>query len=159
MSEPAAEATQHQAQECNVEEVLAMRKAIGALAKGKKSWFLVDPRTSKHLATWDAFVGLLLCFTALVTPFEVAFLPVPTVVNGRFVVNRIVDIAFVMDMALQVWEYKTPKPSTMPSRICTLLPLHPIRDVLTSSRPLPACRSCVSCIPSRRLCAKSTPRR
>ena len=83
-------------------EVAEMKRIISALKTGNKNPFLIDPRNSKHLASWDAFVGLLLCYTALVTPFEVAFLPVPTVVNGRFIVNRIVDIAFVVDMTLQV---------------------------------------------------------
>ena len=83
-------------------EVEAVRAQLAALSRGKKSKLLIDPRTSKHLGTWDLVVGLLLCYTALVTPFEVAFLPLPTEANGRFVINRIIDVFFLVDMVMQV---------------------------------------------------------
>ncbi len=40
------------------------------------------------------FIILLLLFTATVTPFEVAFLE--TSLNGLFVVNRVVDVSFII---------------------------------------------------------------
>ena len=67
------------------EQHMAMRERIAMLSRQKKNPFLVDPRTSKRLSYWDAFVGLLLVYTALLTPYEVAFLPVPSDArNGRF---------------------------------------------------------------------------
>ena len=76
---------------------MAMRERIAMLSRQKKNPWLVDPRTSKRLSYWDAFVGLLLVYTALLTPYEVAFLPVPSDArNARFILNRLVDLFFVV---------------------------------------------------------------
>jgi hypothetical protein len=45
---------------------------------------------------WDVVTVLLLVFTAVVTPFEIAFLT--SSVDGLFFVNRFVDIGFLSDM-------------------------------------------------------------
>ena len=82
---------------------MAMRERIAMLSRQKKNPMLVDPRTSKRLSYWDAFVGLLLVYTALLTPYEVAFLPVPSDArNARFILNRLVDLFFVVDMCVQL---------------------------------------------------------
>ena len=50
---------------------------------------------------WDMLTMLLLCYTALVTPFEVAFLELDLQENSElalFIVNRCVDFGFVLDM-------------------------------------------------------------
>ena len=47
---------------------------------------------------WDILMLVLLVYTALLTPFEVAFLT--TELNSLFVVNRLVDLCFVCDMCL-----------------------------------------------------------
>ena len=36
---------------------------------------IIDPRHSKFLTFWDATLAVALIFTAVVTPYEVAFLP------------------------------------------------------------------------------------
>ena len=47
-------------------------------------------------------VGLLLLFIALVTPFEVAFLPAAEAPDEPlFVVNRLLDAVFIIDLCLQ----------------------------------------------------------
>ena len=46
------------------------------------------------LSRWDVYVVLLLVYTAVVTPVEVAFLT--TSLNALFVLNRIVDASFVV---------------------------------------------------------------
>ena len=43
---------------------------------------------------WDLYVLLLLLFTALVTPVEVAFLT--TALNPLFFINRVVDLSFLV---------------------------------------------------------------
>jgi hypothetical protein len=51
---------------------------------------------------WDMVTALALVFTALVTPFEVGFLPPPA--SGSeplFIINRIVDAVFILDMISQ----------------------------------------------------------
>jgi potassium voltage-gated channel Eag-related subfamily H protein 7 len=63
----------------------------------KHDWVL-DP-TGRFMRKWDFIVSYLLLFTALVTPFEVAFLK--SKLNFLFVVNRMVDIGFIADMIIQ----------------------------------------------------------
>jgi len=68
----------------------------------QKRWFIIDPRTSKNVARWDIVTSLALFFTALVTPYEVALLPTATEwYDTLFLINRFVDLIFVVDMGLQ----------------------------------------------------------
>ena len=65
-------------------------------------WFLIDPRKSTFIGYWDATTALALVFTALVTPYEVAFLPPSTTaLDPLFLANRIIDAIFILDMLLQ----------------------------------------------------------
>ena len=51
---------------------------------------------------WDSVTAIALIFTALVTPLEVGFFPPATsALDPLWIVNRIVDGAFVMDMVFQ----------------------------------------------------------
>ncbi len=81
-----------------------MREVTATLSRKSHPWYLIDPRTSTRLAQWDAAGGIALCYTALVAPFEVAFLePSSTAANPRFVVNRIIDFFFLADMVVQLF--------------------------------------------------------
>ena len=72
-------------------------------AQQKKRTFLIDPRSSVRLAWWDAAGGAVLIFTAMVTPFEVAFLPpADDPANSRFIINRFIDLFFMIDMLVQL---------------------------------------------------------
>ena len=52
----------------------------------QRQWWIVDPRL---VGWWDAITSLALLFTALVTPFEVSYLPPPeSARDGLFVINR-----------------------------------------------------------------------
>jgi hypothetical protein len=66
---------------------------------------IIDPRSNHCIAYWDLVATLALVFTALITPFEVAFLtpPGPSERWGDplFRANRCVDIVFITDMLLQ----------------------------------------------------------
>jgi|TARA_B110001469_G_scaffold63979_1_gene61275 hypothetical protein len=54
-----------------------------------KPWYQIDPRTSKLMSIWDSVTGMALIFTALVTPFEVAFLEAAeSPLEPLFIVNR-----------------------------------------------------------------------
>ena len=67
---------------------------------------IVDPRTSVWLPWWDAVTGLALIFTAIFTPYEVAYLPPPSgpISQTREIVvfwtNRFVDVIFLLDVLL-----------------------------------------------------------
>ena len=64
--------------------------------KKRKPRLLLDPRSSRFLNRWDLVTTLALVYTALVTPFEISFL-VENIV-WLFVVNRIVDFIFCVDI-------------------------------------------------------------
>jgi len=68
----------------------------------EKRWWLIDPRSargSRFIGRLDLATSLALVFTALVTPFEVAYLPAPiSAADPLFIVNRIVDAVFLFDM-------------------------------------------------------------
>lgn len=64
--------------------------------------YLIDPRKSKFIGYWDSVTGLALVFTAVVTPWEVAFAAPPTkFIESMFLFNRFIDSIFLVDMALQ----------------------------------------------------------
>jgi len=64
----------------------------------KAKTFLIDPN-SDYMKYWDIMVVLCLIFTAIVTPFEIAFLK--PAYDSLYVINRCVDFVFVKDMAMQ----------------------------------------------------------
>ena len=51
---------------------------------------------------WDLITGLALIYTAIVTPWEVAFVePSKSALDPMFIFNRCIDMIFVFDMILQ----------------------------------------------------------
>jgi potassium voltage-gated channel Eag-related subfamily H protein 7 len=52
----------------------------------------------EDMKRWDVVTVMLLGFTALVTPFEIAFLE--TSIDGLFFVNRVVDLGFLWDLII-----------------------------------------------------------
>lgn len=56
--------------------------------------YLIDPRSSRLMGIWDVITLTALVFTALITPFEVAFILHAPI--SLFAINRIVDIIFVV---------------------------------------------------------------
>ena len=63
-------------------------------------WYIINPQHS-FMAHWDAVTSLALIFTALATPYEVAFLPAPaSATEGLFIVNRLVDLVFIIDICV-----------------------------------------------------------
>ena len=66
-----------------------------------KQWYLFDP-TSTSVSAWDSLTAAILIYIATFTPFEVAFLDAPTsATEPLFIVGRIVDAIFILDMILQ----------------------------------------------------------
>ena len=63
--------------------------------------FVIDPRQSSILSAWDGITSAALVYTALLTPFEVGFLQASTTIDAWFVINRLIDLVFIVDMALQ----------------------------------------------------------
>ena len=64
------------------------------------AWYMIDSRSSKHIIKWDFTLVLALVVVALVTPFEVAFLPQAQSLDGLFWVNRILDLIFAVDIVV-----------------------------------------------------------
>ena len=74
-----------------------------AQAPNNEPKFLIDPRTSKFITRWDGITAVALIFTAICTPYEVAFIPASKYPwDGWFIINRIIDIIFITDFGIQV---------------------------------------------------------
>jgi len=77
-----------------------------AARRNSKPWYIIDPRRSRtFLPGWDLLTTFCLIFTAIVTPFEVAFLKLPETASEAlsdplFLVNRIIDLTFAFDLVL-----------------------------------------------------------
>ena len=77
------------------------KKRMMAKLKMHKRTCIVDPRMSKYLAYWDTVTMLAIVFTALVTPYEIAFLPMATsATEPLFIINRFMDVIFIVDMLI-----------------------------------------------------------
>jgi hypothetical protein len=62
---------------------------------------IIDPRMSRYMAYWDTVTMLAIVFTALVTPYEIAYLPMATsATEPLFIINRVMDIIFIVDMLI-----------------------------------------------------------
>ena len=64
------------------------------------AWYMIDSRTSMHISKWDCTLVMALVVVALLTPFEVAFLPQSQAVDGLFWVNRVLDLIFAVDIVV-----------------------------------------------------------
>eukprot|EP00747_Dinoflagellata_sp_TGD_P125771 gnl/TRDRNA2_/TRDRNA2_174203_c9_seq4.p1 gnl/TRDRNA2_/TRDRNA2_174203_c9~~gnl/TRDRNA2_/TRDRNA2_174203_c9_seq4.p1 ORF type:complete len:655 (+),score=110.58 gnl/TRDRNA2_/TRDRNA2_174203_c9_seq4:111-2075(+) len=60
---------------------------------------VIDPHNSRWLNAWDICIAILLVCVAIVSPFETAFLEPK--VDTMFFLNRMVDLAFMLDMVVQ----------------------------------------------------------
>jgi len=88
-------------------------EAFRTKAIKRRSGWVVDPRTSRMMGFWDAATTICLVFTALVTPLEVGFFGGATSGSDPlFLVNRLVDLIFAIDLVLNfslMYSIKTPK--------------------------------------------------
>merc|ERR1712072_544166 len=66
--------------------------------RGTDEHRLIDPN-SQFMMRWDILSIILLVFVMFVTPFEVAYLT--TELNALFIINRIIDFFFILDMVIQ----------------------------------------------------------
>ena len=75
------------------------------VAQEKKSRYLLHPEKNRYLGRWDMIASVALFYTALVTPFETAFLPGTlgprAWIDPWYVINRVLDVIFFTDMVLQ----------------------------------------------------------
>jgi len=92
------------------QSVAVLNEAIAErLHRMQASPWQINP-TSKFMETWDLTSMFALLFVAVVTPFEVAFLPDDFLLNTLFWVNRVIDLFFVADMIIQFFlMYEKPR--------------------------------------------------
>ena len=76
----------------------ARRRALEREYVGDR--FTVNPRRAWWLPLWDLIMLGAMLFTALITPYEVTFLDDGPCITLLFVVNRIVDLCFFLDLLL-----------------------------------------------------------
>ena len=86
-----------------VEKTVSIRDQLRMREKQQpRTGCVLHPDRSRFLAIWDVVTAVALCYTALLTPFEVAFLPAPTTFSDPwFLVNRLLDAIFIFDLCLQ----------------------------------------------------------
>ena len=81
-------------------------KLVRQKSRKKLNWemqkigWVIDPRKSKFLPKWDLLMVTALLFTAVVTPVEVAFLEEGQYITNLWIINRIVDLCFMLDIIL-----------------------------------------------------------
>lgn len=80
---------------------VAVKNAFLVRKEQTKHIFMIDPRTNRYLTYWDITASMALLFVAVVTPYEVAYLGGTVSIDALFVVNRIIDAIFLVDLALQ----------------------------------------------------------
>ena len=66
----------------------------------QKIGWVIDPRKNCLLPKWDLTMVSALLFTAIVTPVEVAFLEEGQYITNLWVINRLVDLCFMIDIIL-----------------------------------------------------------
>jgi hypothetical protein len=64
----------------------------------QKTGWVIDPRHSAVMPKWDVTVLLSLLFTAIVSPVEVGFLDEGKFITPLWIVNRVVDLIFTIDI-------------------------------------------------------------
>jgi hypothetical protein len=83
---------------------MSRQEKVQFLEKVRQRKWVIDPRTTRWMVFWDVGMIVALLFTALVTPFQVAFLePRRVLVDGPdalWVTNRIFDTFFIADVAI-----------------------------------------------------------
>jgi hypothetical protein len=93
-------------------EISEMKRAIRLYSRG-----IIHPRNTWWIGHWDIASFALLIYTAIVTPFEVCVLrtmPLDALHTNPgqttiFIINRVVDIFFLMDMVLNFFlAYREP---------------------------------------------------
>lgn len=92
-------------------EKAAVRASVKSYVARKRAWYILDP-TAQWVVYFDVLTGVCLIFTALVTPYEVALVPPASDTadthSGLFILNRMVDGVFVIDLVLQfLFMYKS----------------------------------------------------
>ena len=101
-----------------MKEIQIQTKIRETTLKNDRPWYLIDPRTNKRLGQWDLVGGLALCYTALVTPFEVSFLPPSYEVGLRWWINRVIDTFFIADMIVQLFIMYAPQQGLTSFGLC-----------------------------------------
>jgi CRP-like cAMP-binding protein len=79
-------------------EVLDGSTEFGADVASPRERRFIIPVSHPFRNYWDVVIILAMVFTAVVTPFEVAFLP--PVISALFVINRFMDFIFLTDMGI-----------------------------------------------------------
>lgn len=90
-----------QQREVAMNKILERRASAETRHMKAGPWYMLNPRTSTFVERMDLATTVAVVFTAVVTPFESAFLGPPAQVNTLFIVNRLVDLIFTVDMVAQ----------------------------------------------------------
>ena len=81
--------------------VSSITKELRDVVRKRNARHVIDPRTSRYLPLWEAITTIALCYTALVTPYEVSFIPNTNVIDVHFWANTVLTVVFAADLVLQ----------------------------------------------------------
>ena len=88
----------HEAGPVKIEATVESIGAYLAQQKQKERWNqVIDPRNSRLMSLWDLLMLFTLGLVAIITPFEVAFIPPSSDYDGLFWLNRCFDVVFIID--------------------------------------------------------------
>merc|ERR1712227_919984 len=82
------------------EQTVTKAKVIAKWKDIESNKFYINPKW-KSARRWDLVMVLLLAYTAIFTPYEVAFLE--TKLDALFIFNRLVDLAFSLDIIINLF--------------------------------------------------------
>ena len=89
-----------------LEEARKIRTQL--LARKRAARWIFRPGESSLLNKWDVLGAFMLLYTATFTPLEVAFLDAPSDYTAwtkpRFLINRLLDLYFLLDLIAQARE-------------------------------------------------------
>ena len=71
------------------------RREMRKMYKGNR---VIDPRRSSFMSYWDLVMLVSLLFTATITPYEVTFVEEGPCITVLFVLNRVIDFLFILDI-------------------------------------------------------------
>ena len=90
-----------------------------------KPCYIIHPEAA-GMSMWDSVTALALVFTAMVTPFEVGFLPsAESWRDALFLINRLLDCIFVVDMVVSsLLMYRVPQKPNQEKKLELQSPRH-----------------------------------
>jgi len=77
------------------------QKNLELINAANETGWTIDPLRCRWMPYWEVIITVTLVFTAVETPYEITFVDEGPCVTPLFIVNRVVDLCFILDGVLQ----------------------------------------------------------